>query len=96
MPLDLLLNAHPMVLSADISTLKQMLALVIDKMCASGVGALPLLSLNMTSIPTEPQLYESTNRNLQILYERLQKSYSSAGVAANLLVTDHGHNRTGK
>ncbi|KAF5312947.1 hypothetical protein D9619_003800 [Psilocybe cf. subviscida] len=78
---------------AEISTLKQALTMLIEKLRASGVGALPLLPNDATASPTEQQLQELTNRNLQVLYEKLQTSYKSAEVAASLLVTDHAGQR---
>ncbi|KAF8959871.1 hypothetical protein BDZ97DRAFT_1666647 [Flammula alnicola] len=84
---------------ADISTLKQMIALVIENMRQSGVGALPMIPASSSGVPVvqnEGQLLISTTRNLRTLYEKLQKSQDSAAVAANLLSMDHGQARSGK
>ncbi|KAF8190059.1 hypothetical protein BJ912DRAFT_1058764 [Pholiota molesta] len=83
---------------ADIATLKQMLALVLDAMRQSGVGALPVLPTVggiPAAVPTEAQLLASTTQNLRALYEKLQRSQESAAVSANLLLMDHPSARTG-
>lgn len=67
--------------------------MLIEKLRTSGVGALPLLLSDSTVPPAEQQLQDLTNRNLQVLYEKLQTSYKSAEVAASLLVTDHAGQR---
>lgn len=74
---------------AELSTLKQSLVMLVEKLRTSGVGALPLLPSDTTNPPTEQELQELTNRNLQVLYGKLETSHKSAEVAASLLVTDH-------
>lgn len=74
-----------------------MLALVLETMRQSGVGALPVLPTLggiPATVPTEAQLLASTTQNLRVLYEKLQRSQESAAVAANLLSMDHTSART--
>ena len=79
--------------SAEIENLKQNLYLVIETMRNTGVGALPILSLQPNSedtpVPTEQQLLTNTTQSLQALYDKVQRSYDSASAVANLLSTDH-------
>jgi hypothetical protein len=75
-----------------------MLALVLETMRQSGVGALPVLPTAggiPAAVPTEAQLLASTTQNLRALYEKLQRSQESAAVSANLLSMDHPSARTG-
>ena len=86
---------------ADINTLKQLLASIIDKLRSSGVGALPIhpqvvnrltdgISHNNQPFSSEEQLMASTTANLRAVYDQLHKSQESASVVANLLTTDYG------
>ncbi|KAF9482950.1 hypothetical protein BDN70DRAFT_373863 [Pholiota conissans] len=83
---------------ATLTRLKQMLALVIETMRQSGVGALPVLQTidgMPPAVPTEAELLASTAQNLSTLYQKLQRSQDSAAVAANLLSMDHPAGRVG-
>ncbi|KAF9560633.1 hypothetical protein CPC08DRAFT_636341 [Agrocybe pediades] len=88
----------PVHTEADITTLKQMIFNVTEKLRASGVGALPVLPQAMTlqdgTTQMQPPLREeqlgaSITANLRVLYEQLQKSQEGASMAASLMTTDH-------
>ncbi|KAF9527948.1 hypothetical protein CPB83DRAFT_814822 [Crepidotus variabilis] len=81
---------------ANITRLQEQLALTIEILRQSGVGALPLAATSprsgsaapMQPIPSEPVLLESVTRNLEIFYDQLQRRQESAGVVVNLLGTE--------
>ncbi|KAJ3517031.1 hypothetical protein NLJ89_g758 [Agrocybe chaxingu] len=79
---------------ADISTLKQILALTVEIMRSSGVGALPVLP-GATSpggippVPTEQQLTERTQQSLKRFFDQVLRHQESAATAANLLSAEN-------
>ncbi|KAH9477314.1 hypothetical protein JR316_0009518 [Psilocybe cubensis] len=78
---------------AYISTLKNELAMTIEILRKSGVGALPFIPPsnddNPCPVPTEQALLENRMTSVRALHEKLQRSQDSAAVVANLLTTDH-------
>ena len=72
---------------ADIARLHAQLEATIEMLRYSGVGALPMISETNSAgqMASESELLASTMRNLQVLYDRLQRSQDSAAVVGNLL-----------
>ncbi|KAJ3562756.1 hypothetical protein NP233_g9379 [Leucocoprinus birnbaumii] len=84
-------GCNPSQTELDIAAAKQTLAVIIDLMQKSGIGALPLLEADgtgNTEIPTEVQLLEKATQGIQINFEKLKRAQDSAAVVANLLGTE--------
>lgn len=88
---------------ANITRLQYQLALTIEFLRQSGVGALPVVPMpsnptgsmtSMPSIPSEAVLMENTTKNMQILYDQLERKQESAGIVANLLVLEKEKERS--
>jgi len=76
----------------DIAAAKQTLAIIIDLMERSGVGALPLLDIDTSGgakFHTEEQLVEMATKQVQFNFEKLKRAQESAAVVTNLLTTEH-------
>jgi hypothetical protein len=83
----------PHLSQAHIERLQDQLALTIQTLSQSGVGALPLLSVPGPStsmsvvpqVPGEEELLSSIAKGLQVHYDKVQKSQENAAVVGNLL-----------
>ncbi|OSC98915.1 hypothetical protein PYCCODRAFT_1480321 [Trametes coccinea BRFM310] len=78
-------GTNPVQTAADIAALKQALAVIVDFLRQTGVGALPLDSPPVPDNRTEEQLIAEATRAVQALYERQKRLQEGASVVANLL-----------
>ncbi|KAH6869356.1 hypothetical protein BKA70DRAFT_1131896 [Coprinopsis sp. MPI-PUGE-AT-0042] len=84
--------------------LKSALRNLVNALCQSGVGALPLIaqstppptSAKPTVPPSEPELLQIGTKQVQVLYEQLKAKQESAGVVANLLGVAGGDSSQGR
>ncbi|KAF8917045.1 hypothetical protein CPB85DRAFT_235118 [Mucidula mucida] len=87
-------GSNPVQTESDIATLKQNLEMLSELMRQTGVGALPLLSIENPP-PTEEQIMSDVTKSVEVLYARLQRNQESAGVVAKLLSDATGAARKG-
>ncbi|KAI9060413.1 hypothetical protein FKP32DRAFT_1578093 [Trametes sanguinea] len=78
-------GTNPVQTAADIAALKQALAVLVDFLRQTGIGALPLDSPPVPDARTEEQLIAEATRAVQALYERQKRLQEGASVVANLL-----------
>jgi hypothetical protein len=81
-------SSNPAQTEADIAALKQTMRMLSDIMRHTGVGALPLLSMNTAPAGSTEQMIGDTTRAIQVIYDKLKRSQEGAAVVANLLTSD--------
>ncbi|ETW75535.1 hypothetical protein HETIRDRAFT_330950 [Heterobasidion irregulare TC 32-1] len=80
-------QTNPTQTAASIAALKQSLHNLSDVLRTTGVGALPLISINIVHPSQEEQLVEQTTNAIKGLFNRNTRNQESAAVVASLLVT---------